>query len=204
MPPGVATTPKPPSLHITLAGGYPFSQLERLIRDLDALATLEEPRELILDLGGLAFIGPSGLAWLIAVVRRAEDYRLLKGGRVFMPRSPLTRHYLMRMDFLTTLDLATVDDEPFDRHPAVGFRPCRRYNNDESCHRVTRELTEALAESCETDDVARYGIRICLDELAENVIFHADTDLGGFVIAQGLKRRPEFEIAIADLGIGYQ
>lgn len=193
---------EPPQLAIRLAGGYPFRQVERLIRDVDPLATLETPCRLHLDLGGLAFIGASGLAWLIAVVRRAEDFGLISGGSVVLPRSPLTRHYLMRMDFLTTLDLATIDDEPFDRHRAVGFRPCRRYRDEESCHSVVRELTEALTESIETDDVARFGIRICLDELAENVIFHADTNLGGFVIAQRLRRRPEFEIAIADLGIG--
>jgi anti-sigma regulatory factor (Ser/Thr protein kinase)/anti-anti-sigma regulatory factor len=190
------------TLTITLAGGYPFAQLERLLRAVDPLAKLEARRQLILDLRGMTFIGPAGLAWLIAVVRRAEDHNLIDGGSVLMPRSPLTQRYLMRMDFLTTLDLASVDDEQFERHPAVGFRPCQRFLDDEGGRQVALEMTDALAESCETDDLARHSLRICLDELAENVIFHADTPLGGFVVAQRLKRIPEFEIGIADLGVG--
>jgi hypothetical protein len=43
---------------------------------------------------------------------------------------------------------------------------------------------------------------VCLDELAENVVFHADTDLGGFAAAQGWNRRPEMEVGIVDLGRG--
>lgn len=192
----------PGKLTITLSGPYHFKQLERLLRDLDPLARLAVRKELLLDLGGLSFVGPAGLAWLIAVVRRAEDLDLIAGGSVRMPRSPLTLRYLMRMDFLTTLDLATVDDEQFDRHPPIGFRPCQRFSDHDGSRRVAKEMTDALAESCETDDVARYSLRICLDELAENVIYHADTDSGGFMVAQGLKRVPEFEIGIADLGVG--
>ena len=77
-----------------------------LLRAVNPLAKLEARRELVLDLRKLTFIGPAGLAWLIAVVRRAEDHNLIDGGSVLMPRSPLTQRYLMRMDFLTTLDLA--------------------------------------------------------------------------------------------------
>jgi hypothetical protein len=189
-------------LTIKLSGPYHFKQLERLLSGLDPLARLSVRRELLLDLGGLTFIGPAGLAWLIAVVRRAEDLDLIAGGTVRMPRSPLMQRYLMRMDFLTTLDLATVDDEAFDRHPPIGFRPCQRFSDHDGSRRVAKEMTDALAESCETDDVARGSLRICLDELAENVIFHADTESGGFMVAQRLKRVPEFEIGIADMGVG--
>lgn len=190
------------TLTISLAGGYPFSQLERLISALDPLATLDERRTLMLDLEKLVFIGPAGLAWLIAVVRRAEDYDLIAGGRVHMPRSKLTRQYLMRMDFLTTLGLATVDDEDFARHEPVGFRPCQRFQDHDEGRRVATDMTGALAESCATDAVAQGSLLICLHELAENVIFHADTDLGGFMVAQRLKKVPEFEIGIADVGVG--
>lgn len=190
------------TLTIALAGGYPFKQLERLISALHPLATLDERRPLILDLERLVFIGPAGLAWLIAVVRRAEDHNLIAGGAVHMPKSRLTRQYLMRMDFLTTLGLATVDDEDFSRREPIGFRPCRRFQDHDEGRRVATEMTDALAEICDTDQLARGSLLICLHELAENVIFHADTALGGFVVAQRLKKVPEFEIGIADLGVG--
>jgi hypothetical protein len=91
-------------------------------------------------------------------------------------------------------------DEPFERHVPVGFRPCQHFEGDD-CHRVAHELTTALAEMCETDTRARGSLLICLDELAENVIHHSESPVGGFAAAQGWPRkRNEMEVAIVDLG----
>jgi anti-sigma regulatory factor (Ser/Thr protein kinase) len=74
---------------------------------------------------------------------------------------------------------------------------------DNECHQASRELTAALAERCQTDTVTRGSIWIFLDELAENVLHHAESELGGFAAAQGWpRRRGEMEVAIVDLGQG--
>lgn len=67
---------------------------------------------------------------------------------------------------------------------------------------VALSLTEALTELCVADDIARASVSIALDEIAENVVHHGDTPIGGFGAAQGWQKNNEFEIAIADLGIG--
>ena len=59
-----------PTVQVRLSGGYGFAQLERLIRDLSPLLNLEDPHLLELDLRGLAFIGPAGLALVVATMKR--------------------------------------------------------------------------------------------------------------------------------------
>lgn len=83
-----------------------------------------------------------------------------------------------------------------------GFRPCEHFTGSGDYPRVAQSLTEALAERCITDQLARASVRIALDEIAENVVHHAASAVGGFGAAQGWVKNQEFEIAIVDLGMG--
>ena len=185
--------------HITMAGGYGLDQLERAIRDLQPIMAPREPENLLVDLGGLAYIGPAALALLAAVLKRREEEGC--SCVVIPPRSPLTRHYLQRMDF-TKLLFEVEIPEPFERKKAVGFRPVQHFRGDEDYWLAAKELTEALVERFKPEPVVKAAIRICLDEIAENVVHHAYTDLGGFAVAQSSRKRRTFEIGIVDLGVG--
>lgn len=189
-------------LRVRLAGAYKFDQLDRLIRDLAPLTDLRRRRVVEVDLRGLVAVGPSALALLTAVLMRAShNGRFARGSELIMPASPQVRNYLTRMD-LVRLIAPSAPDPGIARHPPVGFRPCREFVTADECREVARELTDALAERCETERIARASIRICLDELAENVVHRADAPLGGFAAAQGWMRTQQFEIAIVDLGVG--
>ena len=59
--------------------------------------------------------------------------------------------------------------ETFKRKKAVGFRPVQHFRDDDDYWVAAKELTEALVERFKPDPVATAAIRICLDELAENV-----------------------------------
>lgn len=124
------------------------------------------------------------------------------GSLLVLPSSRSVSNYLMRMDLVRLVLPESEAEEPFVRREPVGFRPCREFLSVDDCRAVGRELTAALAERCETDDIARASIRICLDELAENVLHHAASPIGGFAAAQGWPRSRQFEIAIADVGVG--
>ncbi|MEX1140981.1 MAG: hypothetical protein WD399_08095 [Thermoleophilaceae bacterium] len=190
------------ALEVKLSGGYRFEQIERLIRDIQPVANLDAPRVVTLDMGGLAFIGPAGLALVVACLKRAVEAGLLaEGSSMVPPRSFLTARYLMRMDLFA--HLAGVDvPEPFARKRPVGFRPCAHFADQDGQIDVARSLKDALVEQCVVDDIASSAIYICLDELTENVLHHAATDRGGFAAAQGWRGRSEFEIGIADMGVG--
>lgn len=194
------------ALQIRLAGNYGFESIERAIRDMQPLLELDEPRELEIDLGGLVFMGPTSLALLEAALKRVEGRGLAAGGYITHPRSQMTKNYLQRMDLFSGLaDLvAEIPVEDFTRREPVGFRPCQQFGSPDDYWRVASELSEALRERCNVDDTAFAAIRICLDELAENVVHHADSTIGGFAAAQGNPRRNRFEVGIVDLGIGFR
>jgi len=158
-------------LVVSLRGGYPFDQVERAIRDLEPLIQLDSKAVFNLDLSGLAFIGPTSLALLEAVLRRLEEDRLIAAGTfITFPKSPLTSMYLHRMDLFRGMKTVGTLDEPFTRKKAVGFRPCKEFKSDKDYYEVARELTDALAERVRTDGMAKNAIYICMNELTENVI----------------------------------
>jgi anti-anti-sigma regulatory factor/anti-sigma regulatory factor (Ser/Thr protein kinase) len=170
-----------------------------MIHLLTPLFELDEPRDILLDLQKLIFIGPSALALLTAAVKRVDGQGYVAEGIVVMPESPQMEDHLARMDFIRVLRGEEV--EIASSSPPAGFLPCRHFGEDDY-QIAAAELTRLLSERCSTDSVAEHSIRICLEELTENVVHHADCPQGGFAAAQGWSRRSEFEIGIADLGIG--
>lgn len=92
--------------------------------------------------------------------------------------------------------------EDFLRQPATGFRPVQHFCTQEEQWATSRTLVEALVETCDCDEKARAALAICLDEVCENVMHHAYTDLGGFGAAQGWSALGDFEIGVVDLGVG--
>jgi anti-sigma regulatory factor (Ser/Thr protein kinase) len=138
---------------------------------------------------------------LVAAARTAFDRQFLGAGSILIaPKSPLTRTYLHRMDVFQLMEVVGLEED-FERHAAVGYRPMRQFEGQE-CHVVSRELSEAVSERCRASQSEKLAIHICLDEIAENVIFHARSASGGFAAAQSFRRRPELEIGIVDLGRG--
>lgn len=192
-----------PDCVVTLRGGYDLDQLERAIRDLQPLFIVNEPVQIRLDLSGAVFIGATTVALIEAALRRIEDLGFAApGGTIALPRNPLTRMYLHRMDLFRGLETVGELEEEFERRDPVGFRPCQQFRTDAEFFAVSKELAEAMSERCKTDQEAKFAIQVCLNELTENVLHHAYTDLGGFAVCQGTPKRKRFEVAIVDLGVG--
>lgn len=183
---------------VRLSGGYSIEHLDRLLRDLEPILSLSAPARLEVDLGGLVHLCPAALALVTASISRARSW-VLAGSLLQPPRSPPVDNYLMRMDVYRQWGIEPAEE--FERHTPRLFRPCRNFKEGDY-QAVAMGLTDALAEACSTDSVARISIRICLDELAENVVHHAEAPDGGYAAAQGWPKRGKFEVGIVDLGIG--
>lgn len=187
---------------IRLSSSYPRQRLDRLIRQLQPLFDLDQPRVIRLDLDGLVFLGPTAQAVVAAAFHRAISENLVLGGSVVvMPRSKHLLGYLSRMDFFRPI-IGPLPEE-FERREPEGFRPLQHFHEENSCYQAARELKEAVREACHLDErVAAAALHVCLAELAENVLFHAETPHGGFAVAQGWQRKFEVEVAIVDAGQG--
>lgn len=192
-------------LMVEYSGGFGYDRLERMIATTEPLLALGEPREVCVDLQRLVFFGPTALALLLAALKRLREHELLlSGSTILLPSSPPVHRYLLRMNLIRELGGTEADFEDFERRPPKGFRPVEHFLADGNYWQIAGSLTDALCEQCQVDKVGRSAIRICLDEVCENVIHHADTTLGGFAAAQGWPRAKsrQFEVGIVDLGVG--
>ncbi len=193
-----------PEIRVELPGSFVLRQRrhERLIRLLRPLLELENEAIIEVDMSRMVSICPSALALLIATLRRLEDTALFAEGSILLrPRSPGLLYYLMRMNLVRSLASGKDLPEPIKRGAEHGFRACQMFSDDNDYWKVSRSLSDALGESCSTDEVARAAVLVCLTEVTENVIHHAAAD-HGFGAAQGWRKSNEFEIGIVDLGRG--
>jgi anti-sigma regulatory factor (Ser/Thr protein kinase) len=195
-----------PVVQIDLPGAFSLKQgrLERMIRLLQPVFSLSEPAHVVIDLSRLVSISPSALALLTAAVDGVTERWVADqetNVTIVPPISPSTRTYVQRMNLLRSVSGFGHIEEPFKRHQEEGFRGCLRFVDDDDYWLAAKELSSALAERCVMDQLGRAAIRVCLDEVTENVIHHAQAS-AGFAAAQGWRKNSEFEIAIVDLGIG--
>jgi hypothetical protein len=194
----------PETIIVRLAGGYPHAQLDRLLLQLQPILRLREPRPFSLDMNGLVFMCPTAQAIVAGAFHRVIDGGLAgEGSTIVMPSSQMVAQYLKRMDFFDPL-VGHLSEE-FVRRDPVGFRPLQHFQDADSCYRAARELKDALSEACGLEDsLAEAALHVCLAELAENVLFHSDSDRGGFAAAQGWRSKAAVEVAIVDTGVGIQ
>jgi anti-sigma regulatory factor (Ser/Thr protein kinase) len=83
-----------------------------------------------------------------------------------------------------------------------GSRPCQIFRPEDDPGQVATSLTDAMREVCATDNPASNATWFALNEIAQNVIDHSDSRAGGIAVAELTSGGAEFEVAIADHGIG--
>lgn len=202
-----------PRVRLRLAGGYYFRQINRLISDLWPLFEVErlsQPSVFEIDLRKLTFVGPCGVALLVAILHRLRQRNLtLEGGWITQPEAPGIATYLHRIDFYKRLFAEEAWPDIVDKSATLGMRECKHFPSDaedpdwtQSLRAVTYDLLDAIEELVPTDQAAHTSLDLALSELFENVGYHADTEYGGFAAVQALRGSNEIELGIADLGIG--
>ncbi|MDO8184639.1 ATP-binding protein [Conexibacter sp. JD483] len=166
-------------MRVKLAGVYGFDDVERLRSDLDPLAVLGEPATVELDLTELVDLSAPASAWLTAVVGRAQLLDLVLHS--------------------TILGGATGGADP----GAGGtFRKVEEFASNPDLRRIMPGLVKEVAERIGADSAAAGSLRVCLDELAENVVAHSGSPAGGMIAVRHDSDSSTLEIAIADTGIG--
>jgi anti-sigma regulatory factor (Ser/Thr protein kinase) len=167
---------------------------------LEALRPLHRGTDgaIVLDLEDLSFVGPTCLAVVVASCCRASPGQIAE---VRLPRNQGVRRYLERMDTFELIP-CEVPSAGGGRRTADGFRECRRFDSLDECVDASRQLVGAISESCELDHRSRQSLMTCIAELAENVHFHADSQDGGYAVAQTWPKLRRLEVGIVDMGRG--
>lgn len=154
-----------------------------------------------LDLRRLVYIGPAALATVISIIHDANARGVVRVGRCVPPNNKLVANHLDRVDFSLLLTGTNLGQQGPHKHQK-GSRPIARFTSQTEVSSVADSLAEAATEAVNISGNDRAAVSTAIREIAQNVIDHAASQVGGFAIAQRSTKRDEFEIAVADPGIG--
>jgi hypothetical protein len=172
-----------PDLEVVLSGSFQLHQIDRLVAAIEPIAAIEAPVRLRLDLSGLAFVSPTALTTLVALLNdRLKRGLLAKGSAWARPDNFLVDRYLARMNFHSLFAPQHVED--FKRWPATGFLPCQPILTEGNRDERADELVDVATHALSLDSDAQMQIWFAVRELAQNVLDHAGGGVGGFAMAQ--------------------
>lgn len=168
------------------------------------VSTAAEDR-VVLDTRRLLFASPLDLAAIAALAHASVDDE----PRVTLlpPKDPSVASYLQRMDVLRRLPQGSeicgpaLPEQRTDRSRVLlELSPLSPATADELVARVGTLATERLGRH------AGGQVFKCVGELIDNAVSHGQSRVGAFVSAQAYtgatSRRPGFEFAVCDTGIG--
>jgi hypothetical protein len=192
-------------LHIKAPNKLTFANIGRVLAPLEPALRAEgpvEPRKPLLDMTSVAFCSPTGITILAAALEDLFLRGALEKGELWFPRSPLLRRYLERMDFFSELKVKMPEGEGFTRRESKGFSPVTHVEDEGASPAATRALAEAVQEHARLDEPSLGALKSCLNEIVENVFYHAESPIEALVCAQGYKSKKVAELVIADTGRG--
>ena len=174
------------------------STLSALLQDAELPAP--PAGEFVIDCSNLAFVSPTGMAALLAVVETlfASDPGRSIG---FVPsKAKGVNAYMQRMGLFDMLGLEA---------PAQGRRDLRgelcelrRIDDLDGVQTVVPELLAIAEAQLQLEPGVFDAMQLSLSEVAENTVAHAQTGRPGIVCAQTYGKLREVEFAIVDAGIG--
>jgi hypothetical protein len=188
--------------NIRLHGSYALADLDRLLVALAPLDSLQAQTRVRIDLRDLERISAPSIAVLVSALLDVQARGVLDAdSTIVAPRDQDVRRRLQAFDVLELL-VAHPPQEDFERRKARGSRPCRRFTGADEPGKVAKDLADAVAEVCQTDETAQHAMLFALTEIAQNVSDHAASRGGAVGTAEVTRGGAELEIAIADHGVG--
>ena len=185
-------------MRVELAGRLP------MLRGDAQISTADEG-QVVLDARRLMFASPLDLAAITVLAHSSADGELPV--TFLLPKDPAVTSYLQRMDVLRLLPPGTEicgPSQPEQRTDKstvlLEVSPLSPDTADEIVSRVGTLTAERLGRP------AAGRVFKCVGELIDNALSHGQSALGAFVAAQAYtgatSRRPGFEFAVCDTGIG--
>lgn len=192
----------PSDLNIAVRGPFPSGDIDRLLSVLAPLDEVVVATRVVVDLRKLGRLSGAAVAVLVSRLRDVSARGVLAAGSMIIEPDEAEVAQRLRELGLVSCLVETADSEGFAHTPVEGSRPCQVFSEQDDPGRIARDLTEAIAEVCETDAVSRNTTWFALNELAQNVVDHAASLGGAVAVADTDRGGTELEIAIVDAGVG--
>lgn len=184
---------------LAVSGKLGIGDYRRVLGAIHTLVRRKGYQDIILDFTSCVgtYAGP-----VLAIAATAA--RLRREGVDTDLRIPRTNIRLRNL-FLNAGWAHAIDPEHHDRSRFRGYRhvPVINFTSPQEQHKAITTMVDAILCSMtglDRSDLAT--IEWSLNEVTDNVLVHADSDVGGFVHLQNFKERKLVEFAVVDPGVG--
>lgn len=171
-----------------------FAPVRVLIERVEAMLESAGSRGCHIDLTKCQYLGPDAVALLAAIIHemRLQEQSL----RVSLPEDPAKLRGFCRFSGLEALvKKAAASDEPSETViPLRQIIRARFTDADPIIHLIHRHL--------DLSDESEEYLRVCVNEVVQNIEDHAESQIGGIMSARYLSRDREVRVAIVDRGVG--
>jgi hypothetical protein len=172
--------------------------IKRLVQLLTQVEEVSPGTSLEIDLRKCQYLGPDAAAILTAVVRDAQSNGILT--RILSPLGPPELCAFFRVSGLANLAVVSesVSAEPDDViRPVLAVTQIRRASFNDA-----DPIIALVSKHGTLDPEAEEYLRICINEVVQNVQDHAKSSVGAMMTARFMAKANEVRVAIVDRGIG--
>jgi anti-sigma regulatory factor (Ser/Thr protein kinase) len=160
-----------------------------------------DPQRVVFDMTPIRQCSATGITILVAAMQHLyKTDRLGEGSEIRPPETLWIRRYFEDMEFFRELGVDL--EEPPRRGKRRGFWPVTHVSDENSSPVLTRRILDRLGEFQDVHPDARNALASCVNEIVENVFYHADSPIDALVAAQASRKSKKTELVIADTGRG--
>jgi anti-sigma regulatory factor (Ser/Thr protein kinase) len=150
-----------------------------------------------LDFSETAFAAPVAMAQLVVETEALREHGMHFD--VIAPKEPGVRAVFEHSNWAHHLN--PVNYEPSVRAPDL-WLPVRRYQDENELFSLVNHTLEVVLRTTKIRREALHGLEWALNEMADNVLVHAEAPAGGLVAVTRAPKRRRVQFAVADAGKG--
>jgi anti-sigma regulatory factor (Ser/Thr protein kinase) len=189
-------------LHLKLPRRLQLASIDQVLDRLEPALRQHHSTisRLLLDMTGVAFTSPTGITIVVAGIKHLHLAGRIEQLQIWLPRSPSLVRHLQRMSFFDEMNVLL--EEGFQRREPQRSRPVTHVPNEHVSPEHTRDLLRAVETGHALDTSTRSALKTCVNELIENVFYHARSPVDALFAVQVYKKKNVTELVIADTGRG--
>ncbi len=193
---------KHPAVVVKAPGSATFKGIRRALKTLEPiLRNHAEPQRVIFDMRSIRECSATGITILAAAMQHLyQGGRLHEDSEILLPERKWIRSYFEEMQFFRELGMDL--GPPARVTKRRSFWPVTHVANDVDSPPLTRRIMDKIARYEGVDPTARNSLTSCVNEIVENVFYHAESPIDALVAGQSSTQTGKTELVIADTGCG--